>query len=316
MLGEARGGDAARAKGERARMDTRSLTAFKLVYELGSIAQAAHALYISPQGLSKTISHLEGEFGCRLFMRSARGVAPTEAARALYPRVAELTDLLGDIRRAMAATGEMTIRVAVSSGYFMRFGSDFFQGYAAAHPEHPLEAIEYLDEDVLSRVRSGDADCGFTPAPADRNEFDSFGMVRHPYLLLVNESHPLARADVLDYGDLEGCNLVALGNGHIPYRSIKAHIDSAGVRPASFAPIVEITTGIDLARRGEACCFITDFAASSFAPRGLVAKPFRDPDLTWDYAFVKRKGKASSALTALRDFTSAWLAAHRDVVFR
>lgn len=300
----------------RGTVDTRSLAAFKLVYELGSLAQAANALYISRQGLSKTIAGLESELGCRLFDRTSHGVEPTEAARALYPRALEIAGLLDSVKRDMAAARGGVVRAAVSSGYFLRFGSEFFREYEKRNPGWTLRAEEHFDEDVLTQVASGRADCGFTPARADRDAFDIEGIARHPYLLLVNAALPLARHGMLDYGDLEGLDLIALGNGHVPYSTIAMRLESAGIKPASFQPIIEISTGINLARRGEACCFITDFAASSFASDETVALPFRDPDLTWDLSYVRRKGTPDiPAVAALRDQAVSWVHHHRETVF-
>lgn len=77
-------------------MDMGSLGAFVAVYDCGSITKAAQQLYISPQGLSKSITRLEGEMGTQLFVRSHHGVVPTKYARTLYPKIKDLTDTLGD----------------------------------------------------------------------------------------------------------------------------------------------------------------------------------------------------------------------------
>lgn len=297
-------------------MNTRMLRAFKLVYELGSIAQAAERLYISPQGLSKTISALETELGHTLFTRTSRGVVPTSAANVLYPRTVELIGLIDSVMDDMTVAERRTLRVAVSSGYFMRFGSEFLAGFTAEHPSVTLDVREHYDEEVLAEVESGRADCGFTPACADASLFEATNLTSHPFLLLTSHEHRLAAHDVIDYPDLNGEVLVALGNGHVPYGIVKAHLDAAGVRPASLSSIIEITTGINLAQRGEALCFITDFAVSSFVPSDVIAKPMADPGLTWDYRFVRRRGAMPDELVdALRDYVATWLADHRDVVF-
>lgn len=67
------------------------------VADAGSITAAAGRLFISQPSLSKAITELEGEMGCRLFDRSARGISLTEdGTRFLsYARqVVEQADLL------------------------------------------------------------------------------------------------------------------------------------------------------------------------------------------------------------------------------
>lgn len=295
-------------------MDSASLAAFKAVYECGSLAKAAEKLYISPQGLGKTISRLESELGCTLFHRTAHGADPTEAADAMYPRVAEAINVLDGLRDSAVRAGARELRVAVSSGYIKRLGPDFTSTFETG-TGWKLSMEEFLDEDVLDEVESGRADCGFSPAPILRDSLDAACVVRHPYQLLVRQDDPLASRAPLDYADLVGRDLVALGNGHAPYKTIAARFAEAGARPASFTPIIEITTGINLARRGEAGCFITDFAASSFA-QDLQALSFTDPGLTWDLRFVTRHGAtAHPQADALRRHAETWIASHRGRLF-
>ena len=51
-------------------MDTKRLAAFKAVFDMGSMAKAAEALFITPQGLSKSIAQLEAELGGTLDRKS------------------------------------------------------------------------------------------------------------------------------------------------------------------------------------------------------------------------------------------------------
>lgn len=51
----------------------------------GSLSGAAKRNGVSVQNVSKAMSDLEDELGRPLFVRSARGVTPTDAARALIP---------------------------------------------------------------------------------------------------------------------------------------------------------------------------------------------------------------------------------------
>ena len=78
-------------------METKNLKSFIAVYEQGSMAKASQALYISPQGLSKSIARLEADLGETLFTRTNRGVAPTPYAVELYPKAREMVSLADSI---------------------------------------------------------------------------------------------------------------------------------------------------------------------------------------------------------------------------
>ena len=81
-------------------MDTRRLYSFVKIVDAGSITRAADILHVAQPALSQQLSLLEGQFKQKLLIRSKRGVAPTEAGRALY-RHAQL--ILRQVEQAQAA---------------------------------------------------------------------------------------------------------------------------------------------------------------------------------------------------------------------
>lgn len=81
-------------------MDTRRLYSFVKIVDAGSITRAADILHVAQPALSQQMSMLEAQFKQQLLIRSKRGVAPTEAGRALY-RHAQL--ILRQVEQAHAA---------------------------------------------------------------------------------------------------------------------------------------------------------------------------------------------------------------------
>lgn len=297
-------------------MDTRALVAFKTVCDAGSIGHAAEKLFITPQGLSKSMARLEAELGCVLFVRTSRGVEPTQAGRLLYERADQIAGILDSLRQSIAAVPLETLQVAASSGYLVRFGSEFRRAFEEDNPGYRLAVEEYSDEGVLQALRDGSAVCGFASGAIDEHAFDRRLLSRHRFVLLVPADHPLAKRNAVGYGDLAGLDLVAMGKGHSPFGTITARLATEGVQPASLTAIIEISTGIDLARRGEAACITTDFAASAFGGNDSRIIPFRDPDFTWDFWFVRRTGTPQiAAADSLADLACSWLLQHREELF-
>lgn len=66
-----------------------------------SLNKAARSLYITPQGLGKTIDRLEEELHVKLFERSAHGIVPTAGADYFYSRSRELMQTLQEITMEM-----------------------------------------------------------------------------------------------------------------------------------------------------------------------------------------------------------------------
>ena len=84
------------------RMDADQKRYFSTLCAVGNITQAARELYLSRQGLSKSMKGLEEELGTALFVRGKKGVEPTEAGRILLRCLREEDQLwdacLADIR--------------------------------------------------------------------------------------------------------------------------------------------------------------------------------------------------------------------------
>lgn len=80
-------------------MDIRQLAAFVAVFEERNITAAAQRLFLSQPTLSATVRQLEDSLGTVLFVRQARGVDVSEAARTLYPRARALLAEAEDLRK-------------------------------------------------------------------------------------------------------------------------------------------------------------------------------------------------------------------------
>src|SRR5436305_8707213 len=66
-------------------LDTRLLRAFVTVADELNFTRAAERLFIAQQALSSQIQQLEGRLGVKLFERTTRRVAMTEAGRQFQP---------------------------------------------------------------------------------------------------------------------------------------------------------------------------------------------------------------------------------------
>ncbi|MGH8296067.1 MAG: LysR family transcriptional regulator [Steroidobacteraceae bacterium] len=86
----------------------RHLSVLCTVARLGSVSAAARAAHLTQPAVTQVIAALEKNFGTRLFTRTARGMAPTEAGRTCAARIERVL-----VRIAEALSGS-TLRPAVS----------------------------------------------------------------------------------------------------------------------------------------------------------------------------------------------------------
>ena len=100
--------------------DYNQLRAFVAVGECLSFTRAAEQLGVSPSALSQTVRGFEERIGVRLFNRTTRSVALTDAGDNLFRRVrpaaAELGDAVGQVRRYRERPAGVRARPRLSIG--------------------------------------------------------------------------------------------------------------------------------------------------------------------------------------------------------
>jgi DNA-binding transcriptional LysR family regulator len=93
-----------------------AMETFVRVVETKSFSAAARDLKVGQPAVSKSIAHLEEQFGVRLVIRSTRGLTMTEAGQHFYERARKIVDDAHDAAVAVSGTGGVCGRLRVSAG--------------------------------------------------------------------------------------------------------------------------------------------------------------------------------------------------------
>ncbi|WP_455925415.1 LysR substrate-binding domain-containing protein [Pseudomonas putida] len=132
------------------------LTAFVAIAEQRSFSGAARALGVSPSALSHSMRGLEARLELRLFNRTTRSVALTEAGEQLFRRV---QPLLGDLESAVnEVTSERntptgSIRLSASESSFKLLIRQVIPSFLEAHPQIHIECV--ADSRLVDIVADG-----------------------------------------------------------------------------------------------------------------------------------------------------------------
>lgn len=145
-------------------MDTLvSMKVFRQVVEAGSFVAAAERMNMSAAMASKHVMHLEQQLGARLLNRTTRRVAPTEAGREYYERVAQaLTELdeAGQIVGAASVVPQGRLRVSSLTAFGLRHVMGAVADYAADFPQVTVDitlsdrVVELIDEGFDVAIRA------------------------------------------------------------------------------------------------------------------------------------------------------------------
>lgn len=125
-------------------MDLETLRVFVATYRSLSFSKVARARSLDPSTVSRLIGSLESELGVRLFQRTTRGLAPTEAGSAYFERVAPaLEELESAAEAAGDATGAIsgTLRITAAITFSEMSLVPLLPAFTARYPKVTVELV-------------------------------------------------------------------------------------------------------------------------------------------------------------------------------
>lgn len=191
--------------------------------------RTAEQLRISQPSLSAAIGDLERELGVKLFQKENRKVVLTLNGQRFFSYVDQAMYLLQegvDLMQESAQSAQQAVRL----GYFQSIATTiipelvkgFYKQEEATHILfHFTEVSSY---DVLSRIRSGTLDLGFSFHRADWAQ--SIPVERQSLYLAVPANHRLAGREAVSFSDFASEPQIALGRNS----SLRVNLDQAFAR--------------------------------------------------------------------------------------
>jgi DNA-binding transcriptional LysR family regulator len=189
-------------------VDFDAVRTFVAVADTGQFQEAAAALSLTQQAVSKRVAALEKDLGVRLFTRTARGAQLTVDGKAFLPHAREL---LRVTERADASVrpGRRALRVDVVN---RRVASAvLLQDFYRMHPGIDLDVVTLdADTDVegaIAAVEAGTIDATFHGVPPQQHlpeAVKAAQVIDEPHQLLVGPRHALANASAVTPAQLAG----------------------------------------------------------------------------------------------------------------
>jgi DNA-binding transcriptional LysR family regulator len=188
-------------------VDLDAVRSFVTAAEAGQFQEAAVALSVTQQAVSKRVAALERDLQVRLFTRTPRGVVLTVDGQAFLPHAQEL---LRAAARADASVrpGRRALRIDVHSR--RTAPAVLLQDFHRAHPRIELDVVT-LDTDArgaIAAVEAGTVDATFhaVTVPARRlpAAVRTARVIDERHELLVGPRHPLAGARAVTLAELAG----------------------------------------------------------------------------------------------------------------
>ncbi|OAI95076.1 LysR family transcriptional regulator [Pseudomonas putida] len=286
-------------------MELRHLRYFIAVAEELHFGRAAQALGISQPPLSQQIQALEQELGARLFERTNRRVALSEAGRLFLEEARQVlaqVDKAADVaRRAqLGELGEMKIGFTSSAPFNSSIPKaiySFRQRFPAVH----LNLKEMSSRDVADALLDESIEVGLMRPLTLPESLVATELFREPLVAVLNADHPLVE------GSEQGLELKALANepfvffprsyGSGLHAQLLSLARQAGFTPHFAQEAAEVMTIIGLVSAGLG---VSVLPASFQRMRidGVVYRTLLDADAVTAVWLVQRREQASAMANA------------------
>ena len=143
--------------------DIDSLALFVKAAELHNLTRAAEACFITVPAASRRLSLLEHQFKAQLFERHSRGLQLTPAGEHLLKHAREVIAAVIHMRAEMgnyASGRNAVLRILGNTSAMAQFLPSDVASFQAQHENVRIVLEESWSDEVIRRVRSGDADLG------------------------------------------------------------------------------------------------------------------------------------------------------------
>lgn len=205
---------------------------FDAVIREGSLSAAARTLGLTQPTAGRHITELEAALGAgALFIRSARGLAPTETAQALVPHAQTMSAAAAALVRTASAPADAVsgvVRISVSE---VVGGEVLPSILAALRREHPALVFELVLTNASSDLLRRDADVAVRMTPPQQQALLAKAAGRVRLGLYAHSAYLASAGPLKSAADLAHHAVIGFDRDAAALRSV----DSAKVRLPAFA---------------------------------------------------------------------------------
>lgn len=270
-------------------MEFKHIEYFVKASEFKSMSQAAEALFISQQALSKCMQNLETELGCKLFHRTSKGSILTDEGQLLYDRFAPIVRKFYRTEAEITAelTAERKITVANSPMLFGFLFPNVLYDFKERYPNYELEILDRSDREVMQYVQQCPSHLGLITEPEHWHGRQSeFTLIRTYQLqLCVHKDNPLSERKSVCFGDLRNEKFILLDEQSYYPQIVREKAAEYGFDPNIAFRSADMHLLCSLANQNKGVLICIPVPMTELF-KDLRFVPIEDEDMTFSIAFL------------------------------
>ena len=283
---------------------------FYYVATCRSFTKAAELLLSNQPNVTRVINNLERQLGCRLFLRSNRGVTLTPEGEKLYRHVSLAFQHLRQAEIELATDKSLQgglVTVASSEIALHLFLLPVLKQFRAAYPAIRLCLTNHSTPQAVCAVRDGLADFAVISTPTNvQRPLQETELRDYRDILIAPADFPISKGP-FSLADVAELPLVGLGKGTLTGEFFRGVFLKYGL---NFHPDTEASTAdqlLPLIENGLGIGFVPEQLAEDALREGrVIALPLRESIPKRSICLVEDKSRTPSlAAAALREMLHA-----------
>ncbi|MDD5953489.1 MAG: LysR family transcriptional regulator [Oscillospiraceae bacterium] len=200
-------------------MNLKELESFLQIYQQKSIVKAARELFITPQGLGKTLKKLEDELGVPLFVRTQEGLEATKFGEVFRTRAENILAQMDSATMDFELLRHMdsaSVKLVLSFGMLDYYSPQMILDFQQSHKNVRLDYTEAPDDQAESMIFNHKADLGILVGDLDSEKFECIPLRFMKLYAVINPQNPLSHRKCLSFSDLRNQKMITKAkNFHI-----------------------------------------------------------------------------------------------------
>ena len=293
-------------------MDIRQIEYFVEVAKQLSFTKAAASLHVSQPSISKAIQNLEAELGVPLFYRSSKQLELTDAGQAVLINSIQVLESFLNLRSELTDLMELKkgqIRIGIPPIVGAEFFSKLISYYKEQYPYIEIVLTEVGTKRIREEIETGDLDIGLVCSVTSSNEnLETIGFLKDPLVLIVHESHPLAKKSHITLNDLAEEAFIIYRKDFILYDRIIEECSKHGFFPTIACETTQKDLFIEMVQAKLGIALLPEKIAKKIPYDSIQRIPFKEQAINLELGITWKKNKylpfsVREFIRLARDFT-------------
>lgn len=278
-------------------MELVQLEYFVAAVEAGGISKGAARCGIAQPSMSQQIQRLEASLRVKLFDRVGRGVALTDAGRALLPRakrlLAEAQALAPDVQSDVAS-GAVPLAIGAIPTMAPYLLPDVMRRLPREFPECELTIHEHYTDRVIARVLANELDFAIVSTPIEDDEIELEVIGKERLLVVAPVGTKLADRDVATIADLRDAPTIVLHEFHCLSGQVQGFCSTKRIARRIVCRSAQLPTLLEMVALGIGYSVVPEMAAQADRSKQRRYLPIGRGTPTREIALAWRRGRHRS----------------------